>query len=195
MTSPDSTVKKLAPSKTPGALQEPNQQKVFHEERRRQQFLQKVHRKRDDWKWDMRSEQILREDFIASQLQWLESQDRSAPPVLNYPSSDDMDGICPEVEGRAENMIDQVLLQEVQEVEALVAMLENSADEGGLEKDRPIRYESNDDLGSDDEGYDAIFTGISSGSAENKNLRPDIWQARAISKQQVDNDEAMDITG
>ncbi|KAI4090644.1 MAG: hypothetical protein LQ344_004614 [Seirophora lacunosa] len=195
MTSPDSTAKKLAPSKTREALQEPNQQKVLHEERRRQQFLQKVNRKRDDWKWDLRSEQILREDFIASQLQWLESQNRSAPPVPNYPGSDDKDGIHPYVEGRAENMIDQVLSQEFQEVEALVTMLENCANEGGLDKDRPTRYESNDDLGSDDEGYHANFTEFSSESAENNNLRPDIWQASAISKEQVDHDEAMDITG
>lgn len=92
-------------------------------------------------------------------------------------------------------MIDQVLSQEFQEVEALVAMLENCANEGGLDKDRPTRYECNDDLGSDDEGYDANLTEFSSESAENNNLRPDIWQASAISKQQMDNDEAMDITG
>ncbi|KAL8959565.1 MAG: hypothetical protein Q9193_003603 [Seirophora villosa] len=195
MTSPDSTAKKLAPSRTRGALQEPNQQKVLHEERRRQQFLQKVYRKRNDWKWDMRSEQILREDFIAAQSQWLESQNRSAPPVPNYPGSDDMDGIHPYVEGRAENTIDQVLSQEFQEVEALVAMLENCANEGGLDKDKSTRYERNDDLGSDDEGYDANFTEFTSESAENNNLRPDNWQASAISKQQVDNDEAMDTTG
>lgn len=37
--------------------------------------------------------QILREDFIASQKQWLESQDRSAPPILDYPGDDDMEEI------------------------------------------------------------------------------------------------------
>lgn len=46
--------------------------------------------------------QILREDYVASQLKWLEFQDRSAPPVLKYPCSDDMDRIGPEAEQRGQ---------------------------------------------------------------------------------------------
>ncbi|KAL8978661.1 MAG: hypothetical protein Q9177_006344, partial [Variospora cf. flavescens] len=93
-----------------------------------------------------------------------------------------------------ERMIDQVLLQEIQEVEALVAMLENSMNDGNLEKNRSFQHGGDGEYGSDDEGYDAVLTDILSELPDNNRLKPSVTHASFISRQSVNDEELMDTT-
>ncbi|KAL8763774.1 MAG: hypothetical protein Q9184_000476 [Pyrenodesmia sp. 2 TL-2023] len=168
------------------ASQDPEQQKRLTDERRRRIFLRKVHQKGEDKKWDARSQQILWEDYISSQRQWLESQDRSAPPTLVYPGDEVMDGIATE---HAEEMIDQVLSQENEEVEALVAMLEHRPNERTLGKDDSISY------GSDDDSFDSIFAEILATASESKAAQSGTWQMGARPEENKEHGETMDTSG
>ncbi|KAL8930275.1 MAG: hypothetical protein Q9208_000892 [Pyrenodesmia sp. 3 TL-2023] len=167
------------------ASQDSDQQKWLSDERRRRIYLRKVHQKGEDKKWDARSQQILREEYISSQRQWLESQDRSAPPTLVHPGDEIMDGIVIE---HGEEMIDQVLSRENEEVEALVAMLEDRPNEGTLGTDDSISY------GSDDENYDSIFAEILATASEGKAAQSGIWQTVARPEDNEEHGETMDTT-
>ncbi|KAL8787787.1 MAG: hypothetical protein Q9195_007618 [Heterodermia aff. obscurata] len=121
--------------------------KLQEPERRRQVFLKRVKDASDHRRWQTRSDQILRKDFLSQQKQWEAKLARSAPDV--FAASDDDDdkegflGIPNEVE-----MVDEILTQEDREVEALVALLDQEV--GGHEKPAS-------DYDNDDEVYDRIF--------------------------------------
>ncbi|KAL8907885.1 MAG: hypothetical protein Q9207_001122 [Kuettlingeria erythrocarpa] len=185
MTSSSPVVKKAHP-RLRNTSQDADQQKRLSDERRRRIFLGKVHQKGEDKKWDVRAEQILREEYISSQRQWLESQDRSAPPTLEQPGDEIMDVIDAK---HAEEMIDQVISQETQEVEALVAMLEDSPKEGTLRADYSIRHES------DDENFDSIFAEILATASEDNAAQSGVWHMNASPKEDEEHGEAMDTTG
>ncbi|KAL8938845.1 MAG: hypothetical protein Q9211_003011 [Gyalolechia sp. 1 TL-2023] len=93
-------------------------------------------------------------------------------PVMNVHPSDD-------------DMIDQVLSQENEELQALVTLLEDRSDE-----ERPgARY------GSDEESYDSIFLEISKVDFTNNAIsRSNAQPSGKEFKASVDN-EAMDTTG
>ncbi|KAL8928349.1 MAG: hypothetical protein Q9172_000941 [Xanthocarpia lactea] len=163
-------------------------EKTLHHEQRRRAFLNKVRQKGEDKKWDIRGEQILREDFLNTERDWIDSQNRSAPPLV-YPEDDDMMGTVSDGEQQANTMIDQVLSQENEEVDALISLLEERTDTAGHEPHKRVDY------GSDDENYDSIFLNLlSSTSTEG----PSIPDARHISPE-MNNEaltsEAMDTSG
>lgn len=86
-------------------------------------------------------------------------------------------------------MLDQVLSQEIEEVEALVAMLEDRPKEGGLEMNESTRS------GSDDESYDSIFAEILSQPPEYTSSSTNVWQASNKVEEKVAADhDAMDTT-
>lgn len=86
-------------------------------------------------------------------------------------------------------MIDQVMSQENQEVEALVAMLEDRPNEGTLGTDDSIRY------GSDDENFDSIFAEILATASEESAAQSGFWHMHANPKEDEEHEEAMDTTG
>lgn len=85
-------------------------------------------------------------------------------------------------------MIDQVLLQENEEVEALVAMLDDRPNEGTLGTDDSISY------GSDDENYESIFAEILATASEEKAAQSGIWQTGARPEENKEHGETMDTT-
>ncbi|KAL8654345.1 MAG: hypothetical protein Q9226_003472 [Calogaya cf. arnoldii] len=105
---------------------------------------------------------ILREDFLTTERQWIDSQNRSAPPPLIYPEDDDMKDPISDNEHQAEGMIDQVISQENEEVHALVSLFEENLEDARHEKVKRPYY------GSDDEKYDSIFLDLLSSTSDRR---------------------------
>ncbi|KAL9596485.1 MAG: hypothetical protein Q9179_004601 [Wetmoreana sp. 5 TL-2023] len=158
------------------------------ERRRRQQFLRKVRQKGHDRKWDARGEQMLREDFLASERLWLEQQDRSAPTLPAFPSDEDIEEVETNIQAQASGMVDQVLAQEDAEVEALVSMFEDQSNEGSLATDESANY------GSEEESYDLIFMDILSTPSVGESSRHDERQVSTNNHQEAHGNEEMDTT-
>ncbi|KAL9002221.1 MAG: hypothetical protein Q9188_004836 [Gyalolechia gomerana] len=158
-------------------------------ERRRQNFLDKVHQHGDDKKWGNRGEQMLREDFLNHQRQWIESHERSASAILEHPDEYYVEEIDEDVQRQDDDMIDQVLSQEHEELQALVTLLEDRSNEERPDLDESARY------GSDEESYDSIFLEILNGNSTNTvTSRSNAQHIGNDIKARVDN-EAMDTTG
>ncbi|CAD6584413.1 MAG: hypothetical protein ASARMPRED_001755 [Alectoria sarmentosa] len=130
------------------------------EDRKRQVFLKKVRQASDDKKWETRSEQILRKDFIARQKEWELDQARSAP---EFPQALDDDEHEAESNLKEVEMADQILSHENQEFEALVSSMQVNADQGDHHQQKTMS-----DYGSDEEEYDRLFMEVISrqGSAK-----------------------------
>ncbi|KAF2461482.1 hypothetical protein BDY21DRAFT_87791 [Lineolata rhizophorae] len=141
---------------------------------RRDLFLKRVQQDREEKRWDMRSDQIMRLDFLAQQKRWRAEQERNAPiPVTdedleqsiveNHSNRDhrgnDMD-IRPSMQMispstcDAEQEVDAVQQQEDAELDALIAMMEesNTSPPGG--DDKSSHY------GSDDDDCHQIFSDL-----------------------------------
>ncbi|KAL9001196.1 MAG: hypothetical protein Q9169_000380 [Polycauliona sp. 2 TL-2023] len=161
----------MAPSSSAGEThQNPNlrqitpkndQENTVQQEQRRRKFLHKVRQKGEDKKWDHRGQQILREDFLASERHWMESQYRSAPPPLTCPEDDELKDTTLDHE-HDDEMIDQVLSQENQDVDALISLFEEHSDQTRHAIDKP------GDDGSDDEKYDSIFLDLLSSTSNGR---------------------------
>ena len=85
-------------------------------------------------------------------------------------------------------MVDQVLSQEKQELEALVTMLQDHPNQGSSELNEPATY------GSDEESYESIFLELLK-----NDTKDDISQNGAQRNSRYDDaksdNEAMDTTG
>ncbi|KAL8766586.1 MAG: hypothetical protein Q9209_006651 [Squamulea sp. 1 TL-2023] len=146
---------------------------------RRRIFLEKVRQKGEDRKFEVRGEQILRDDFFRIERHWVDSQNSSAPP-LTHPEDDDM---------KATEMIDHVLSQENEEVDALVSLLEENTGEPGHEVEKCLHD------GIDDKNYDLIFLNILASSSDEGFP---VTYARHVSSEVNDEgltSEAMDTSG
>lgn len=86
-------------------------------------------------------------------------------------------------------MIDQVVSQQNDEVDALVSLLEEHSEGPGLDADRRIDY------GSDDENYDSIFMSMVSDSSEADPWTINTRQVAAEASSEAPTSEAMDTTG
>ncbi|KAL8720343.1 MAG: hypothetical protein Q9225_002771 [Loekoesia sp. 1 TL-2023] len=179
------TREKLPRASPPKHMRHSNQYSVPDHEKRRRTYLNKVHQNGDDKKWDTRCEQILREDFLAYQRQWTESQECSAPTILEY---SDVDEINWDVKRQDDEMIDHVLSQETEELEALITMLQDRSKEGNLGLDESARH------GSDEESYDSIFMEILNNNRKDQTLRSNTPHVDTDVNAEVDS-EAMDTTG
>ncbi|KAL8693671.1 MAG: hypothetical protein Q9218_001528 [Villophora microphyllina] len=158
-------------------------------ERRRRVFFHKLYQNRDDRKWDSRSEQILREDFLASERLWTEQQDRSAPSPTMYPDDDDEEESAMNAHIQADGMVDEVLAQENAEVEALVSMFESQPADRIPEPDESIEY------GSEGENYDPLFMEILSRPSQSGIKRDNAMYTLTGEQEVVDTNDAMDTTG
>ncbi|KAL9073196.1 MAG: hypothetical protein Q9161_003028 [Pseudevernia consocians] len=155
----------------------PNEEK----ERRQQVFLKKVRQVSDDKKWESRSEQILRKDFLSRQKEWELDQARSAPEAPQALDDDER-----EAESRplAEvEMVDRILSQETQEFEALVSSMQNTANQADHRQQKTIS-----EYGSDEEEYDELFMEVMSrqGLAERS--------TDAVGHGAPEQDQGMDIS-
>ncbi|KAL8674261.1 MAG: hypothetical protein Q9168_001328 [Polycauliona sp. 1 TL-2023] len=152
---------------------------ALHQEQRRRKFLHKVREKGEDKKWDHRGQQILREDFLAVERHWIESKYRSAPPPLTCPEDEDLKDMKTD-DAHDDGMIDQVLSQENEKVDALISLFEERSDQPRRGPNKPV------DDGSDDEKYDSIFLDLLT-STSNEELPQTGYETPAT--------EAMDMSG
>ena len=112
--------------------------------------------------------QILRKDFLAEQRQWEDNLARSAPSDPVAPEDDDgkESSLTSNIEGsqfspisrlyllidtRIVEMVDKILLQEDQELQALIALTERQ----DIDNDKIVSK-----YGSDDDEYDLFFSEI-----------------------------------
>ncbi|KAL8815003.1 MAG: hypothetical protein Q9223_005823 [Gallowayella weberi] len=160
--------------------------KALHIEHRRREFLHKVHRKGEDRKWDLRGEQILHEDFLQFERRWIEFQNLSAPAPVIDPEEDNMKVT---EAGYSDEMLDRVLSQENDEVDALVSFLGDRSEGPSFDIDGQLDY------GSDDENYDAIFRSILSDLPKENLTTSCARQVSAKANEQASAGEAMDTTG
>ncbi|KAI4220973.1 MAG: hypothetical protein L6R36_007227 [Xanthoria steineri] len=169
--------------------QKSDKENTLHHEQQRRTFLAKVRQKGEDKKWDIRGEQILREDFLTIQRHWIESQNLSAPPPLIHSEDDVMKEMTLDKEHQADAMIDRVLSQENEEVDALVSLFEEGSDEARDEIDKRVDY------GTDDEKYDSIFLDLLSGTSNEGLLTPYTRQDFSEANNRSLATEAMDTSG
>ncbi|KAM0803276.1 hypothetical protein BDR22DRAFT_61496 [Usnea florida] len=139
------------------ATRYPHMQHTFIEEqdRRRQKFLKKVRQVSDDKKWESRSAQILRNDFFSRQKEWEDDQARSAPEDPQILDDDEQE-VGSISTGEVE-MVDQILLQENREFEALVASMQDHAEEEDQSQQDTFSH-----YGSDEDEYDQLFIEVMS---------------------------------
>ncbi|KAL8731331.1 MAG: hypothetical protein Q9166_003555 [cf. Caloplaca sp. 2 TL-2023] len=163
----------------------------LHREQQRRAFLHKVRQKREDRKWDVRGEQVLREDFLEFERRWIESQDRSAPAPLLYSEDDEMKESNPTDE-KAGELIDQVLSQEHEEVDALVFLSGECTEGGGLEVDERVDHGSDDE--DYDEDYDSIFMALLSKDPQSILQPPNVERVCTEANNETRTSEAMDTT-
>lgn len=150
------------------------------QDRRRQVFLKKVRQVSDDKKWESRSEQILRKDFLSRKKEWELDQARSAPEVPQV-IDDEREAESNSIE--EVEMVDQFLSQENQAFEALVSSMQDSADQEDHHQQKTMS-----DYGSDEEEYDQLFKEIMSGqgSAERS--------TDTVDDDATEQDQEMDIS-
>ncbi|KAL8826907.1 MAG: hypothetical protein Q9191_003510 [Dirinaria sp. TL-2023a] len=135
--------------------------------RRRNFFLNRVKEAGEDKRWQVRGDQMLRKDFISQKKQWEEEMARNAPEGLETPEEDESEAHGDDY-GRNGNymnfavieysyklaeaeMVDDVLSQENQELEALLSL--NSQENRAIDD----QQHAMSDFGSDVDEYDSIF--------------------------------------
>ncbi|KAF2399124.1 hypothetical protein EJ06DRAFT_583086 [Trichodelitschia bisporula] len=136
--------------------------------RRRDMFMKKVERGRDDGRWEQRRDQILRSDYIAEQRRWEEERIRSAPVVSHeiYEDEDDLPvanqasnlagssvANAPESNMSPEDEAEAIARMEEEELKAYLELAEEKPlnDHFLQVPSSPTRY------GSDEEDYNSLF--------------------------------------
>ncbi|THX75218.1 hypothetical protein D6D04_07515 [Aureobasidium pullulans] len=142
-------------------------------ERRRDMFLRKVRQSRDDNKWDSRIDDMARLDYLKEKRRWEAEQVRSAPPL--YPDLPDAEEDSSEYDlptynnqmawdprSQSDYPLDQeadaILQQENEELEALVALMQEDENRRNQQSDSQDAHDDRSSaFGSDDDEYDSIF--------------------------------------
>ncbi|CAD0113466.1 unnamed protein product [Aureobasidium uvarum] len=141
-------------------------------ERRRDMFLRKVRQARDENKWDSRIDDMARLDYLKEKRRWEAEQGRSAPSLhpefaeAEEVSDYDLPTYSSQVAWDPQSQpdypldpeVDAVLQQENEELEALIALMQEEDHRRNKQSDS---QEAHDDrssaFGSDDDEYDNIF--------------------------------------
>ncbi|KAI4268728.1 MAG: hypothetical protein LQ337_007686 [Flavoplaca oasis] len=164
-----------------------DEQNTLHREQRRRQYLDKVRKQGEDKKWDVRGEQILREDFLTTERQWIASRNRSAPPLM-YFEDDDMKDMTSGNEHQ-NSLLDQALSQENEEVDALVSSFEEHSTAALHGVDKRVDY------GSDDEKYNSIFLDLLSSTSTEGSVIPRGGHVLPQGNHEAVATESMDTSG
>ncbi|KAL8899104.1 MAG: hypothetical protein Q9192_001739 [Flavoplaca navasiana] len=164
-----------------------DEQNTLHREQRRRQYLDKVRQQGEDKKWDVRGEQILREDFLTTERQWMASRNRSAPPLI-YPEDNDMKDMTSGNEHQ-NSLLDQALSQENEEVDALVSSFEEYSTAALHGIDKRVDY------GSDDEKYNSIFLDLLSSTSTEGPVISHGGQVLSHENHEAVATESMDTSG
>ncbi|KAI9879996.1 MAG: hypothetical protein M1830_006113 [Pleopsidium flavum] len=182
--SPSPSQKQTTPALTKRTVK-PNpllqlQEKDCGRRRRRDLFLRRVRQDGEERKWEARGEQVLRMEFISRQKRWEAEQARLAAESTTAFEDGEMATGAADGQSSDADVVEQVLSQEDQELEALVSLLETEG------KDSQDRVRSPTEYGSDDEDYDDIFMEVLNGCdvpAPDGNLR-----------HQAEHDQEMDTS-
>ncbi|KAG9613933.1 hypothetical protein KCV04_g16676, partial [Aureobasidium melanogenum] len=144
-------------------------------ERRRDMFLRKVRQSRDDNKWDSRIDDMARLDYLKEKRRWEAEQVRSAPSLhpdfaeaeeaseYDLPTYSSQMAWDPQsqFEHPLDPEADAILQQENEELEALVALMQ---EDENCQNQQFNSQEAHDDrssvFGSDDDEYDNIFMNL-----------------------------------
>ncbi|EMC97720.1 hypothetical protein BAUCODRAFT_147761 [Baudoinia panamericana UAMH 10762] len=177
--------------KAPSSLSKSDELK----ERRRRMFLQKVRDGREEGRWERRGEDIMRLDFMQRQRAWEAEQEREASSLPFDPaeeegeereafvlpmSSNAMQISAPASQLRPEEEVDEVLLREEEEMEALLSLMAKEEVEGET---------SSQQLWSDiDDDYDALFSEV---MEHDEDRQQQLYSAGVVRE---DGSEAMDVS-
>ncbi|TLD18927.1 hypothetical protein E2P81_ATG01655 [Venturia nashicola] len=177
-------------------------------ERRRNLFMKKVQTGREDKRWEGRSEQILRSDYILEQRRWENERARSAPDLDIYEDEEDelptsstnlFSNTTPSSphlpSHQIEDEVDVVAQMEQQELDELLALaaeeehpLVNSYMEVMDIPSSPTRY------GSDEEDYDDIFMEMVSSQTAEQGQSGSIPMQMAQARYHGQEDVEMDMS-
>lgn len=151
-------------------------------ERRRSLFLNKVRQGRDDKRWEARSDQLARLDYMTQKRQWEAEQALNAPQeytdeepeaeILGDEAMNELSGFGAQTQhspfaGQTkqpclaldEREAEEVLQREDEEMEALIAMMEDESrtNEQKQEHEQQDASDNSSIFGNDDDVYDSIF--------------------------------------
>ncbi|KAG9698985.1 hypothetical protein KCU95_g3064, partial [Aureobasidium melanogenum] len=144
-------------------------------ERRRDMFLRKVRQSRDDNKWDSRIDDMARLDYLKEKRRWEAEQVRSAPQLhpdfaeaeeaseYDLPTYSSQMAWDPQSQSDypLDPEADAILQQENEELEALVALMQEDEHRQNQQSNSQEAYEDRSSaFGSDDDEYDNIFMNL-----------------------------------
>ncbi|KAG9691027.1 hypothetical protein KCU95_g8072, partial [Aureobasidium melanogenum] len=144
-------------------------------ERRRDMFLRKVRQSRDDNKWDSRIDDMARLDYLKEKRRWEAEQVRSAPSLhpefaeAEEASEYDLPTYSSEMAWDPQSQsdypldpeADAILQQENEELEALVALMQEDENRQNQQFNGQEAYDDRSSaFGSDDDEYDNIFMNL-----------------------------------
>ncbi|KAH0279513.1 hypothetical protein KCU91_g1701, partial [Aureobasidium melanogenum] len=144
-------------------------------ERRRDMFLRKVRQSRDDNKWDSRIDDMARLDYLKEKRRWEAEQVRSAPQLhpdfaeaeeaseYDLPTYSSQMAWDPQSQSDypLDPEADAILQQENEELEALVALMQEDEHRQNQQSNSQEAYEDRSSaFGSDDDEYDNVFMNL-----------------------------------
>ncbi|KAH0337170.1 hypothetical protein KCU81_g8230, partial [Aureobasidium melanogenum] len=144
-------------------------------ERRRDMFLRKVRQSRDDNKWDSRIDDMARLDYLKEKRRWEAEQVRSAPQLhpdfaeaeeaseYDLPTYNSQTAWDPQsrFDYPLDPEADAILQQENEELEALVALMQEDEQRQNQQSNSQEAYDDRSSaFGSDDDEYDNIFMNL-----------------------------------
>ncbi|KAL6714911.1 hypothetical protein ACLMJK_007171 [Lecanora helva] len=131
------------------------------QERTRKMFLEKVRQTSDNKRWELRSEQIMRQDFFAKHKQWEKDQACAAPEVFPAPEEEKIEGL---VVAEEADMVDEILSLQDQEINEFASWIEHAENQETRPQARPLQS----DYGSDEDEYDHLFVKMLSETSNRK---------------------------
>ena len=151
-------------------------------------FLERVRQSRDDARYDARSEQALRIEFVQERREWEERLRRRAPVDVEV----DLDAMDEDGDGGEG---EEMSPTEEREIEELLSYLDDGGDgDGAVGGERTSEFRRTSmpsDAMSDDEDYDRLFQEV---LAQGRNEGMGMGSQELGHGQAVDQDSIMDLS-
>ncbi|KAI9701604.1 MAG: hypothetical protein M1836_001660 [Candelina mexicana] len=181
----------------PNPLIAQNKEKGDRQTRQRDLFLKRVRQDGEERKWQSRSEELLRLDFVSMEKRWRADLARTAPDFTDVPDEETKDTMTSsESEYRDDCIVEDVLQHEHRELDELLSMMETSRQgEDAPSSTYQLDYEADNSstvYEGEDDDYESLFRdvirqGLDKGQHLQEPLRP-FW-----GDQRLEHD--MDISG
>ncbi|KAI9710218.1 MAG: hypothetical protein M1812_007490 [Candelaria pacifica] len=157
-------------------------------------FLKRVRQDGEERKWQSRSEELLRLDFVSMEKRWRADLARVAPVFTDEPDEEVKDClVSSESEHRDDCMVEDAMRLELQELDGLLSMMETQGQQEGAAVSI-CHSDHEDDTGStvyggDDDDYESLFMDVIQQDLEMGQQSKEPWGE----KQRLADD--MDISG